>query len=106
MLNYLANIVKTIANSTCSTDFEEYKPKFYNTCNVPQSSSFLEDVIKEARKLGLKCKRTDECVTIKANKNTWVRFILYSEDEPYYGDKGDLNSIDVTKDVYDKLMEM
>lgn len=106
MTKYLAKIVENVANNIYEDDIEEYDKDLYNLLDLPQNPSYLEDVIKFAKN-GLNVidrRKSKSYLKISANENSWIRFNLYDCDEPNYGYKGDVNSLDFTKDVYNLLI--
>lgn len=107
MLNSLVMIVLSVAECINERDFDEYDTDMFSFLNLPQNPSYLDDVIKMAKKCGLKVlnrRNSKSYIKISADKNTWIRFNLYTHDEPNYGDKGDVNSLDMTRNVYEGVI--
>lgn len=106
MLNNLIMIVISVANNINPNDFEEFGEDTFTFLNLPQNPSYLDDVIKKAKKWGLKVvnrRNSKSYIKISADKDTWVRFNLITEDDTY-GKKGDVNSLDMTRNVYDGVI--
>lgn len=106
MLSNLIMIVISVANNINPKDFDEYDTDMFSFYNLPQNPSYLDDVIKKAKKWGLKVvnrRNSNSYIKISADKDTWVRFNLFTEDDTY-GKKGDVNSLDMTRNVYDGVI--
>ena len=107
-LNWLVEQVWNLMETNNIEDFEEYRPNEFNIVNIPQAYSSVGRIIGDAKSLGIKVYKKRSHTIVKyikfsVDKDTWIRFNLYVEDEPYYGKKGDINSLDISKIVYDKL---
>ena len=51
MLNNLIMIVISVANNINPKDFDEYDTDMFSFYNLPQNPSYLDDVIKKAKKI-------------------------------------------------------
>ena len=107
-MEFLPKIAKSLLNDVNKCDFEEYRKGEYNNCNLPQNPTELHVLTLlyayGPNKGSVKVTSNERGVTFEED-NEFVKVSLYTEDEPNYGDKGDLNSMDLSQGVYEALMK-
>ena len=103
---------KTVLNDVklSKDDFEELENDTFNLCNVPQDSKLADEFFKGRSGIlnaNIHTKDSESCKEISlvqsGNKDIFVRINLDTENGEGYK-KGDILSIDMSKEIKDKLI--
>lgn len=108
----LKDIVLVNQDKIVKSDFQDWKTGMYTLYNVPQDEKYYKEFIDKLEKYSddlqfLKNPKRDfkHAIGIKGDDQTCIIFNFMDENDTLGGKKGDINSIDVSKNIMELLIK-